>query len=205
MDVGGGSGRSEGAQRAARAITRMGSEDATGKAEAGGEMVHIRAEGKGAGREAGKERGGDAQGNEDGTGGGEARAQGGRSQATGTRNAEVGAAQDAEGALVRAEERQAGRNEMGKRKWRPAEDGATSSEERAAGTTDGERDKAGQSHEASDGARTPRNAAAIQHSRETQLNAEYTRKTEGVSAGRMSPQEIFSYGTRRLSALARRL
>ena len=147
-------------------------------------MVHIRAEGKGAGREAGRERGGDAQGNEDGTGGGEARAQGGRSQATGTRNAEVGAAQDAEGALVRAEERQAGRNEMGKRKWRPAEDGVASSEERAAGTADRERGRAEQSHGASDGARTPRNAAAVQHSRETQLNTEYTRKTEGVKRRR---------------------
>ena len=42
----------------------------------------------------------------------------------------------------------------------------------------------GQSHEASDGARTPRNAAAVQHSRETQLNTEYTRKTEGVKRRR---------------------
>ena len=73
---------------------------------------------------------------------------------------------------------------MGKRKWRPAEDGEARSEERAAGTADRERGRAGQSHEASDGARTPRNAAAVQHSRETQLNTEYTRKTEGVKRRR---------------------
>ena len=102
MNAGGGSRRSEAAQRTERAIVGMSSEDATERARAGGEMMHIRAEVKGAGREAGKEQRGDEQGDDDGTGDEEARAQGGRKQTMGV--ALVKVCSRAQASSVRANE-----------------------------------------------------------------------------------------------------
>ena len=158
----------------------MGTRGAGIEAAQNAEGALVREEERQAGRNG---MGGDEQGEEGGTDGEEARAQRGRSQAMSTRDAGVEAEQGAEGALVRTQERQAGRNAMGKRKWKPAEGSTMRSEEQAAGTMNEKRGKEGRSHEASDGAGTPRNTA-IQHSRETQLNTEYREKAEGVKRNR---------------------